>query len=246
MNPVRRHVVAILFLGLFIAARPASADSILTVSSFASSDPFAPINVTPFDPALGTLDSVNVGITGTLVVSGVNTAFFAGTVPIPYDYQFLVHQSFDGFADTFFDFNGDATFFLPNHASGLGESFSIATNFSYTFTANATTDLTGFIFPSTSSTIGALQPPLSGISGQRADFYETSFPIHEIDLSQNAFVQFNPVPVVISDVFSAGSMTIQYNYSPTPPPTTTPVPEPGTLVLFGSALACGLAGRRRT
>jgi hypothetical protein len=86
-------------------------------------------HVDPFDPALGTLDSITVAITGALTVSGTTAPNLVpqgpnGTlVPLPYLFQIDVDQEFDGSLGKYFQFNGPAHFILPNlSASGVGEA----------------------------------------------------------------------------------------------------------------------------
>jgi hypothetical protein len=241
-NPVRRHVLAISLFSLVAAAPAAFADSILVVSGFSGSG-FDAIGVTPFNPALGTLDSVNVGILGTLTVSGNTLPFAPNGAPVPYPYQVTVSQDFSGFANTYFSFDTAAIFGWLEIATGSGEPLSLTSVFSYSFTLNSGTDLLGFTVPSASGTYATLQPPLS-ISGMRADFYPNVFQINEVDLIQSWAVSSVPVPVFINNVQSAGSMTFEYNYTPTPPVPPV-IPEPSTLALVGPSLLALSLRRRR-
>ena len=235
--------VATTLIIAFAAAPPAFGDSILRVSAFSGST-FDAIGVTPFDPTLGTLDSVNIGILGTLYVSIFAPPFITlqGSTyfPAPYFYQLSVNQSFSGLGNTYFDFASDAIFRLSDDTTGAGENFTFARPFSYGFTFNSTTDLAGFTIPASA---GPDQLPTS-ISGQRTGFYPNPQQVNEVDLIQSWSPLYSTgVPVTITNVLSAGSMTFEYNYTPPPPPVT-PVPEPATLLLLGFGIA-GLAVFRK-
>ena len=193
------------------------------------------IGLTPFDPALGTLDSVNVTINGQITVTGSTTPQFVGSPPVPqpYPYQVNVTQDFDGLGGQFFSFNNPALFIFNSVASGGGEPFQLSRPFSYGFTFDSTTDLSGLVVPSFS---GPVAPPI--ISGTRADFLKTDGALNQILLSHTAV----PVgPIILSSAVASGALIVQYNYTPAQ---AGEVSEPGALALFGVALAV-LGFRRR-
>lgn len=239
---MRRAFFFFLLLGL---APAAPAAQVSFVSGFSGSS-FDFIGVTPFDPALGTLDSVQVSIDATLTVAGVTPSqiIMIGPVPtpVPYTYQISVAQDFFGLIGKYFDFDSNARFGFSGATSGAGTlPFAFATDFSYDFSFTATTDLSGFTFPTFSSSFGTLVPPTS-ISGTRSDFLETFVPIDEVDLVQNWSSQTagaSFATVQINAVHAGGSLTLLYNY-------TAPIPEPQTYALLLAGLALlGFASQRR-
>lgn len=199
------------------------------------------IGLTPFDPALGTLDSVNVTLNGAITVLGLASPFRDGFgTALPYSYQVNVTQDFDGLADQFFDFDSDALLTLTGSASGAGEPFSLSAFFSYGFTFDSTTDLVGFTFPSFSASPGILSPP-TGISGTRADFLASIVSLNQIALIESVSAGLaSPVPVSVSGISTSGALLVQYNYTPT----SVPEPTPLALMAIGAA-ALGFSRRRQ-
>lgn len=198
-----------------------------------SATPFDAIGVTPFDPALGTLDSVSVSILGTLSVGGATGPLITPGGPVPYVYHVDVTQDYFGLAGRYFDFLAPASFTFVRNASGAGETFALITIFSYDFDFTATTDLVGFVLPSVSSTMSALVPPISGIGGARSDFLLDLSGVNEIDLVQQASgIGFGGPPPTVTSVSAAGTIQIDYRFTPA----AVAVPEPASLALLGAAL----------
>jgi len=235
-------IVGILVAALLVNARPAHAASITNFYGFSGSITDA-IAVDPFDPALGTLNSINISITGALTVvgtTGLNMVVVPPGVQAPqaYGFQVTVTQLFFGLANKYFEFEDPATFLFTGNATGVGEGFAFTTNYGYGFTFNTASDFVGFVIPTTSTTFGTLTPPLGGVSGLRSNFLDTIVPIDEIDFFQS-WSSLNQsgtaLPTVISTVNNTGLLQITYNY--------TPVPEPASwmLVVVGAAV---LAARR--
>lgn len=250
MSAMSRSRTQLIVVGMFVtslsvSARPADASSITNIYSFSGSTTDTMV-VQPFNPALGTLDSVDVGISGVLSVSGttgLNLLPGPGgqQIPIPYNFQVTVTQNFFGLGGKYFEFNDDAMFVFNGTSTGLGEGFGFAPSYGYTFTFNAVTDLIGFVIPTTSTTAGTLQPPLSGVSGPRADFLQTIIPLDQISFAQIASGQnFSPtaLPLVIGSASTSGFLEVTYNY-------TAAVPEPSTWTLIVLGAAAAVASRRR-
>lgn len=221
---MRRHLLVAIGIVLVVGMpRAARAASFVFGTSF-SATPFDTIAMTPFNPALGTLQSVNVSIAGTLAVDGFATPLVDGTgAPIPYAYVVGADQDFDGLIDSYFDF-ASAAHFQFTGVINSGGAFHESTPFSYTFTFNSTTDLAGSVIPSVS---GPITPPTS-IVGTRASFLPPIFGVNQVLLTQSVLSQ-QPLLTGLT-VSSAGSITVTYNYEPTP------VPEPASLLLLGSGL----------
>jgi PEP-CTERM motif-containing protein len=242
--PVKRHTVAVFLLVLCAALRTADAQVILTGNNFSASN-FDAIGVSPFDPALGTLNSVNVTINGRLTVTGNTSPWFVQSgfalVPQPHAYFVSVTQDFFGLIGKYFEFDGNALFAFQGLATGQGEAFAFVTDFTYGFTFTAATDLAGGISPSFSNTSGTLTPP-TGVSGLRADFHKTIAPIDEIDIVQTwSGLTIAPTPLTIGSVLTQGALLLQYNYTPTA------IPEPQTYAMLMAGVALlGFVARRRS
>jgi len=228
---LRRHLlVAIGFVLVIGAPRVVRAASISFITSF-SGAPTDNIAMTPFNPALGTLESVGVSIIGTLTVQGIALPLLDGNgAPIAVPYTISAFQSFDGLGSTYFAFASDAQFFFSGTTVGQQSVFA-SQAFSYTFTFNDATDLAGFVIPSAN---GPTTPPTS-IAGLRASFLPPVSNVNEVVLVQSVLSQQQLLTGLA--VSSGGSITVTYNYTPTP------VPEPASLLLLGSGLV-GVGVRR--
>lgn len=208
---------------------------------------FGGFGLTPFDPALGTLDSINVSISGVLsvLVTTQQNLVFNGTtfVPLPYTYGVTAEQRFIGEGGKYFRFDSPATFQLTGVATGAGEPGVLATTYSYSMTFNAVTDLIGLVIPSTSSTVGALIPPISGVVGPRSDFILGPPPVDAMDIVQSAVgTPLTGPPPTITGITSGGSLFMTYNYTPA---AVADVPEPATLLLVAGGLVWAVRRRRR-
>jgi hypothetical protein len=232
------HTKAVLSAALaicLVVPATAHADVIFANAAFSTST-VSMIDVTPFDPSLGTLDSVDVTINGVLIVSGFApmNGTFAPTgefIPVPYNYRVDVTQDFDGLGSSFFDFSTPATVMLPGFSPGVASPFTLVTPFTYTFEFNAFTDIIGFDFPSVSS---GVIPPLTGVIGTRSGFLDSGAPLNLVLMTQLATgVPLEGVLPLVTSAESAGSILLQYNYTPRA------VPEPAAAVLIALGLTRG-------
>lgn len=234
----KKQWMAALSLCFVAALQTAQADTLITTTTF--SGPFAPATgLQYFDPSLGTLNSVNVSITGTVTgqIAASGPCDPNGCTPLPY--LVTVDQTFQGIAGQFFSSAAPAEFQYTG-SGFIGEVFPIFTSFGYSFDFNTFTDVTGQAIPAGIS--GPLGAPV--ITGHLQDFLTPLAQLHEVDVLTTLGTNLGTLTTV--GIQSNGSIVITYVYTPTPPQPAG-VPESGTLApLGGLALAlCGLRAARR-
>jgi len=218
---------------LNLGALPAKAD-LISITSFGFAANGDVISITPFDPALGTLDRVNVSVSGTFDVLTLPPANIVQATPIPYSFTISASQSFAPlFAGRGFDTTLAPSFIQPgNLALGLGGVQPVAIPFDDSFTFTAASDLVGF----TATTAGGL------ISGRRSGFLPSisppGLPIEEV-ITESAMFVSGELPVQVVNVTPAGAGFITYAYTPA-----TALPEPASVGTFGFGIVLLLASRR--
>lgn len=232
------------FLGAFLAFAFLAPASATTLTETVGTD-FGPANgpslLTPFDPTLGTLTSVDVSINGTIsaqvqtnqnlvpVDMGLGGIVF---VPEPIPFSVFLDQSFLG-AIQGFSFFQPATIQLNGVGQGVGETEDASSSFFYGFHFDSSTD---FIGEAGISSPGALVPPIFAL-GTLASFTDTFFPlIEELTVTQPSAI-FQSTGGQLLTWSDSGGILVQYNYTPAP----TPAPEPSSMLLLATGLL-GLAG----
>lgn len=244
---IRPRLLAVALAALLAGGLPAAASAaqlqLFAVDSFSGGS--TQMSFASFDPALGTLDRVDVSISGTLVVQGPTLISViptpGGPVPLPVPLTAIANQDFFriGIGSRGFEFATAAQFILTGIASGLGETTSLTRPFSYDFAFTDITDLIGFVFPAFS---GATIPPVS-IIGRRNDFLDLAQPLPDLPIDIVTQTQLGSAIGFLSATAEAiGSVRITYIY--TPAPVVVAVAEPATLALLGAGLFA-LAWRHR-
>jgi len=208
----------------------ASASSVLFVSGTIGGGPISNVDIQPFNPALGTLTSVEVTITGTVSAQVLTNPMTVMGSPIPTPYLVTVSQNFSGGpGNSLFSFLNPASFML--NGIGTGGVQTLTATFTDTFQFNSTTDIVGFSGVSFSSS--APEVPSALVSGTLSGFQGVA-PFEIVQTTPGTNSPFG----TIQSASTSGSILIEYDY--TPATNTSPMPEPASLVLLSAGLA-GLA-----
>ena len=229
-----------LFAVTTLIASNAAATVITQTATFPQA-PTSPIFFNSFDPNLGTLNHVELTLSGQIVITVETPPNLSPTgAPLPYPFQVRLEQSLEGQGDFDVGFLFDALYIAPVQvASGAGGPVQIIRPFLFSVDFDATTDLTGL---STPLFIGPDVVPL--VFGRREDFVSAipgvSTPllaIHELV----PVVLFSGGPPVTPLVLPNGTnfnAALRYDYTPV-----VRASEPATLLLLSLGLA--LAAHRR-
>ena len=218
-----RHFSSSAFLIVIALLLPSRATADLSVVTQTNFGPgvFNPMSIQPFDPALGTLTSVNVTLNGQVTANVTLVPECGGAICGPYDV--MLDQNFFGINPAFFSFGTDATYDFKGLDTSLIQSYN------YTFTFDAFTDniLNGFTLPNFSplgvGNAAQIIPPVD-IIGTRANFLPTLAGLNEINNLLTATV-LSPATIV-GNYSDAGTLVVEYNYTPAP------VPEPASILLI--------------
>lgn len=239
-----RRIILCLALGMGLATglgEPAQAALVVRTDSFAGATDL--LGFAPFDPALGTLNRVDVVIDGQLTVNGVTAPNFSvppNPVPIPYPTTIRIDQDFfpSGPGPQGFEFATPATFVLDIPASGAGESVLLVVPFRYDFSFTAASDVIGFVIPS----FGGPTTPPTSIIGQRDDFV-TGLPGLAIQtVVQHQATQLLGLPFQSLAASGSGAVIITFDFTPA----LVAMAAPATLPLLGGGLGLLLLPRLLT
>jgi hypothetical protein len=227
-----RITKAVLLTGILLAL-PALA-SATTLTEFTSGNITGSSSLTGiagFNPALGTLTSVEVTITGTLSATLLTTPTIGpGGVPIPMPYTVSINQNFTGSpSHDLFSFASPSTFMFSGISTGGTQV--VTSTFNYTFHFNGTTDIVGFAGVSASGSAPLIPPGLA--FGTLAGFTGSAIPLSELVLTSPGV----SVGATVTSASSTGGILVEYDYTPA---STAPVPEPCGFMLLGVGFA-GLA-----
>jgi hypothetical protein len=234
---MRRFIFA--FFVASLVASNAGAAVITQTSTFVQA-PTSPLLLSSFDPNLGTLNHVELMLSGQIVIT-VDTPpnLSPMGVPLPYQFQVQLEQSVQGQGDFDVGFLFDALYIEPPQvATGAGGVVQIVQPFLFSVLFDATTDLTGISFPS--FTGPDVVPP---VFGRREDFVSAipglSTPlvaVHELD----PVLVFSAGPPVTPLILPNSTLNAFLLYDYTPAVT---VSEPASALLLWLGLA--LLGTRR-
>lgn len=209
--------------------------ALITQTTSFTPGPVSPFLLNSFDPNLGSLERVELTLTGQIVLQASTLPLLSGPVPVPVPYQFSVlpQQGFQGQGSFDVAFAFDAVYpVVIGTATGAGGVVPlppIPFHFSVTFTA--ATDLSGIAFPAFVGPAG--MPP---VFGRREDFV-SAIPGFSVPLL--AEHRLTPLavgsggPPVTPIVVPAGAITaiLLYDYTPAQN-----APEPACALLLGLGL----------
>lgn len=190
-----------------------------------------------FNPALGTLNRVDLSIIGGLTVTSATPVCvpdpFIPCAPLPYRFQLQLDIA--GLGGGYFAMD-DATMIFTGVVPPVTPAVSDTRAFSLGLRFDAATDLIGFDVPS----------PFTGFDipalafAQRSDFLDTPFPLDQLVFSWTPTDLLNATPFQLT---GAAVITVQYDYTPATPPV--PVNEPPTALMWLAVLLAWPVARRR-
>jgi hypothetical protein len=232
-------ILPILAVSLILPG-PASADGLVQFVSIGFSGSSDESFLKPFDHTLGTLNSVEVTITGKMFTTAQTLPLSGSEGPIPTPFSVSADLNFFGISDgSFFKFFQPATFQFNGISSGAGGPQQLETFFSLGFKLDSFTDILG---QAPLGSVGPTVPPILAI-GTLASFTDTFSPIMSVFM-ENTPGSLPSSQASFTSSFVLGDISVEYDYTPAP----APVPEPGTLLLLSTVagIAAGVRGRRFT
>ena len=200
----------------------------------------SPLLFNAFDTNSGTLDTVDIRITGNLLVNVTSPPSLQGPTPVPYAFGLTSELDFGGFG---FVINPT----IIANGTNPGVTIPHAFNYEYTFdaTLDASSDSLGFASIGTSSMLNSvglaaseIRPPLMSLS--RDDVSANAPGLSFLLLPRLSVSGFSSAAVAPSgNAASTGNIAITYNYTPF----ATPMPEPGSIALLSLGLMLGFRTR---
>ncbi len=202
------------------------------------------LGLDPFDSSLGSLDAVEVSISGqtsSIVNSGSNYYIDPAGFPnfVPYDIFTEISFGIEGLSENYFSINPELTGRHVNTASGAGSQGALGGSYNLEFTIDADSELLGDSRPLESiGYSGGTLISFPLVSGDRADFLVSEITsdllLLSLDVDFTATVGF-PISQTSISTILAGVLQVDYIYTPSP------IPAPAAVWLFGTALF-GLVG----